>query len=221
MQALDWATVASLATAAGTLVLAAATFASVRASGRAARIAEESLLTSVRPLLMPSHLQDVSQKVGFADGHWVQLPGGAAVAERGEHAIYLAISLRNAGNGIAVLDGWRLEEQTEPGAAGRPRLEDFRRLTRDLYVPAGETGFWQGAIRDEDDPQWSSACERIERGEPIVVDLLYGDHHGGQRVVSRFRVVGRRHEDGEEGQTPHGRLVIVARHWNVDRPDPR
>jgi hypothetical protein len=50
----DWASIASLATAAGTLVLAVATFAAVRSANRAARVAEQSLLVNLRPLLVPS-----------------------------------------------------------------------------------------------------------------------------------------------------------------------
>ena len=46
MTAADWATVASLATALGTLVLAVATFSAVRSGNRTARAAELSLLTS-------------------------------------------------------------------------------------------------------------------------------------------------------------------------------
>jgi hypothetical protein len=54
--------------------------------------------------------------------------------------------------------------------------------------------------------------ERIAAPERVVVDLLYGDHHGGQRVISRFSLLLR--GDGHW-------LATVARHWNVDRPDPR
>src|SRR5215469_7383581 len=50
----DWASIASLATAAGTLVLAVATFAAVRSTNRAARAAEQSLLVGLRPLFAPS-----------------------------------------------------------------------------------------------------------------------------------------------------------------------
>jgi len=39
----DWATIASVGTAAGTLVLAGATYSAVRSSNRSARIAERSL----------------------------------------------------------------------------------------------------------------------------------------------------------------------------------
>ena len=47
MTSADWATVASLATALGTLVLAVATFSAVRSGNRTARAAELSLLTGV------------------------------------------------------------------------------------------------------------------------------------------------------------------------------
>jgi hypothetical protein len=57
----DWPTIASLATAGGTLVLAVATFSSVRAGQRSTRIAERStgiaeraLLIGMRPVLVPS-----------------------------------------------------------------------------------------------------------------------------------------------------------------------
>jgi len=50
----DWATIASFATAVGTLVLAVATFSSVRSANRSARIAERSFLIGLRPSLAPS-----------------------------------------------------------------------------------------------------------------------------------------------------------------------
>jgi hypothetical protein len=42
----DWVTISSLATAGGTLVLAVATFSSVRSANRSARVAERSLLAA-------------------------------------------------------------------------------------------------------------------------------------------------------------------------------
>ena len=77
----DWVTISALATAGGTLVLAVATFSSVRSANRAARAAERSLLAGLRPVLMPSRLQDPPQKVSFADQHWVQIGGGQAAFE--------------------------------------------------------------------------------------------------------------------------------------------
>ena len=46
----------------------------------------------------------------------------------------------------------------------------------------------------------------------MMVDLLYGDQEGGQRVISRYGLIPR--DDG-------GWIVAAARHWNVDRTDPR
>jgi hypothetical protein len=210
--AADWVTISSLATGAGTLVLAVATFASVRSANRAARVAEDSLLASVRPLLLPSRQGDEPLKVGFADNHWVRVAGGAGTVEVTDDAVYLAMSLRNAGNGIAVLDGWRIERAAGFGLAERPELTDFRHLTRDLYIASGDVYFWQGAIRDRQDPARQVIADRLAAGDRIVIDLLYSDQHGGQRVISRFSLLPR----GDDGF-----ILSLSRQWNVDRPDPR
>src|SRR2546423_14417286 len=99
----DWVTISALATAGGTLVLAGATFASVRSANRAARVAEQSLLVNLRPLLIPSRLEDAPQKVGFAEGKWIRVSGGCGATEVTDEAIYLTISIRNVRLGIAVL----------------------------------------------------------------------------------------------------------------------
>jgi hypothetical protein len=62
---ISWDTVASAATAFGTLVLALATFSVVRSGRRSARATETALLAGIRPLLLPSHRDDPDQKVGF------------------------------------------------------------------------------------------------------------------------------------------------------------
>ena len=74
----DWVTISSLATAGGTLVLAAATFASVRSGNRSARIAERALQVGMRPLLTPSRLEDPLVKVMWVDGHHSRIDGGRA-----------------------------------------------------------------------------------------------------------------------------------------------
>ena len=84
----NWVTISGLATAGGTLVLAGATFASVRSATRAARVAENSMLAGLRPLLMPSRLTDAPQKVGFVD-KWFSAPGGGGVAEATDEVVYL------------------------------------------------------------------------------------------------------------------------------------
>lgn len=208
----DWVTISALATAGGTLVLALATFASVRSANRAARVAERSLLVGLRPLLMPSRLEDPAQKVGFADEHFVVVPGGGGSAEVTDSAIYLVMSVRNAGNGIAVLHGWRFHPDFNPGRENSP-LRDFRRLTRDIYVAAGDVGFWQGAFREPATPEFAEAAAAITERRRLVIELLYGDHEGGQRTISLFSLQPR--SDGT------GWFVSVARHWNMDRADPR
>jgi hypothetical protein len=207
----DWTTVSALATGGGTLVLALATFASVRSANRAARAAERSLQAGLRPLLVPSRLDDGSQKVFFQGGDYVLVGGGRAIAQERDGAILLAASLRNAGNGLAVLHGWRFYPGDIRGDH-RPGPDDFRNLTRDLYVPAGDTGFWQGAYRDPGQPDYEEARQAIKDGVPLTVDLLYGDNEGGQRVISRY--VLRRASDDTY-------ISSAIRHWNVDRPDPR
>src|ERR1700686_2476238 len=103
--ATDWSTISSLVTGAGTLVLAIATFASVRSSNRSARIAEAALQEQRRPVLVPSRLEDPVQKLMFVEGHWVSTAGGRAAVEHVDGRVYLAISLRNVGSGIGVCQG--------------------------------------------------------------------------------------------------------------------
>ena len=211
MTAMEWATIASLATAAGTLVLAMATFAAVRSANQAARTAEHSLLAALRPLFVPSRLQDDAQKVLFVDGKWLRVPGGCAAVEAENGVIYLGASLRNVGSGIGIIHGWRYYPQWDP-VRPRPRLDEFHPQTRDLYLPPGDIGFWQAAFRDQDDPQYDEACKAVTSRGQMTIDLLYGDHEGGQRVITRFGLMPR---DGEAW------LLTAGRYWNVDRPDPR
>jgi hypothetical protein len=207
-----WVTLSSLATAGGTLILSIATFASVRSANRTARAAEQSLLVGLRPVLMQSRLQDPPEKVGFADSHWVQVPAAHCTAEATAEAVYLAMALRNVGSGLAVLHGWRFYPERMTGVSSHSDPNDFRRLTRDLYVPAGDTGFWQGAFRDPAEPEFAAAHAVITARGPFMVELLYGDHEGGQRVITRFSLTQR--DDGTW-------LAAVVRHWNIDRRDPR
>jgi hypothetical protein len=209
----DWVTISSLATAGGTLVLAVSTFASVRSANRAARAAERSLLAGLRPLLMPSRLEDPQQKIGFVDGVWLVAPGGGGAAQATDEAVYMGFGVWNAGSGIAVLHGWYFNFAASLGTdATHAPLENFHSLTRDLYIPSRDIGFWQGAFRDPTSADFSAATAAIEARERMVIDVLYGDHEGGQRVVTRFLMTPRQDD---------GWLVGVGRHWNIDRPDPR
>jgi hypothetical protein len=150
--AVDWATVASLATAAGTLVLAVATFSAVRSSNRSARIAETALQEQRRPVLAPSRFGDPTQKIMFLEGNWVSAAGGRAAVQHADGIVYLAIGLRNVGSGIAVCQGWSVRPEPDPTSnVPHAPLEEFRLQSRDLYVSAGDIGMWQGALRHPDD----------------------------------------------------------------------
>ena len=107
----DWATLAEVGTAAGTLVLAGATFSAVRSANRTAKVAERSLLVGLRPVLMPSRPEDPTEPVQFADGRVLPVDAGLALVHQFDRVIYLAIPLRNVGAGIAVLRGYRLEPE--------------------------------------------------------------------------------------------------------------
>jgi hypothetical protein len=206
----DWVTISSLATAGGTLVLAVATFASVRSANRSARIAELSVSASLRPLLMPSRLDDPPQKVGFRDGKWLRVEGGSGAAEVSDQAVYIVLSLRNVSTGTAVLHGWWVAEHLPIDTP--PPLEEMTRLTRDIFVPAGDIGFWQGSFRDPSNDSFQEARRLVEQRKDIGVAVMYGDLEGGQRTITRFAMIPR--PDG-------GWLVSAGRVWNVDRPAPR
>ena len=211
----DWATISSMATAGATLVLAVGTFASVRSANKAARTAERALLAGLRPVLVPSRLEDPPDKISWANNHWTRLTGGRASIELVDGHIYLAMSLRNVGSGIAVLQGWHPAMEWDPGGS-HAELDQFRRQGRDLFVAAGGLGFWQGAVRDSGDELHSSLTAAIQERRRFAIELLYSDHEGGQRTISLFSVTPR---DGADD--PEQWLCSVARHWNLDRPDPR
>ncbi|HEY5430418.1 MAG TPA: hypothetical protein VIK04_14980 [Solirubrobacteraceae bacterium] len=214
-----------MATAGGTLVLAVATFSSVRSSNRSARVAERSLLVGLRPVLIPSREGDPLERIRFGDQHILTVPGhGGAVQEKGG-VIYFAIALRNGGSGLAVLHGWRArarpdvardelrDRQRTAAAEQRPGLDDFRRQQLDLYIPAGDTGYWQGAMRDPDEPGYQEVSAAVRAGAPVQVDLLSGDHEGGQRTIVRFVV--------SPWPETEGRRAFTIRYWNVDSDSPR
>src|SRR4030081_2340516 len=215
----DWPTIASLATAGGTLVLAVATFSSVRAGQRSTRIAERStgiaeraLLIGIRPVLVPSRGTDPLETVRFVDGRRVSVQGGKAAVERDGENYYFVIPLRNVGTGLAVLQSWHIVVLEPRPDTGHPKPEEFRPQTLDLYIPAGDTGFWQGAVREPDDPFREGLQEASLTGEMLTVDLLYGDHEGGQLTISRFILTP---EDDDQWRCGG------VRHWALDGIDPR
>jgi hypothetical protein len=201
-----------MATAAGTLVLAVATFGSVRASKRSTELAERSLLAGVRPLLIPSREDDPSERVRFGDGYTLDVPGHGGIVDFHEGNLYLGMALRNGGAGLAVIHGWQVSVGRPLAHMAQPDPDTFRPQSRDMYVPAGDTGFWQGAIRDREDPVFEPVREASEADGLVMVDLLYGDFQGGQRTITRFRLS---HRPGE------GPRCEVLRVWVLEGIDPR
>jgi hypothetical protein len=209
--ALSWPTIASLATAAGTLILAVATFASVRSANRSARVAELALQEQRRPVVVQSRLDDPVQKIMFVDGHWVHVSGSGGVVEQLEGNVYLAMSLRNVGAGIGVLQGWTARVGLDTSVEHAPE-HSFRGQTRDLYIPAGDVGMWQGALRDASTEAYAAIGRAAAARETISIELLYSDQVGGQRTITRFQVV----PVGEDRWT-----VSMGRHWYLDQAGPR
>jgi len=213
----DWATISSLATAGGTLVLAIATFSSVRSANRSARTAERALQVGLRPVLMPSRFDDPKMKITWREGQHTLVQGGRASVEENGGDVFLAISLRNVGAGIAVLQGWQVTPRGRPAPGepvsfpDRPDPGEFRRQGRDLYVPAGDVSFWQGRVVGADE-DYAAIHDSIAMEQPLGVYLWYSDHEGGQSAVSLFLL-----DPASDTQW----LCSVVRHWNLDRPDPR
>lgn len=208
----NWETISALATAGGTLVLAAATFSAVRSSNRSARIAEEALRAGLRPLLVPSLSTDPPQKILWQDRHVARLEGGRAIAERVGDVIYLAIGMRNLGSGIALLDAWWPHSDLAYGTTPPVEPERFRRLGIDLYIASGGSGYWESALRDPNEDVFAAMAATIAARDPFTIDVLYGDQAGGQRTISRA-IVFPASDDGWYAQP--------SRHWHLDRPDPR
>jgi hypothetical protein len=212
--ATNWTTISSLATGVGTLVLAVATFASVRSANRSARVAEEALLEQRQPVFSTSRFDDPAQKVYFVDQQWLKVEGGRGAAVYANGNVYLALGLRNVGAGIGVCQSWAVCTGLQ-SAARSPQPRDasaYRAQTRDLFIPPGDIGVWQGAIREADDPDYGSLVEAIQARDGITIELLYSDQIGEQRTITRFALV------------PAGTdmwFATSSRHWFLDRAGPR
>jgi len=76
-------------------------------------------------------------------------------------------------------------------------------------VPAGDVSFWQAAVRDTSDPLYGPLREAIEAGTSLGVDILYGDHEGGQRTITRFHLTRRSHA---ADQDPWLWICATSRH---------
>jgi hypothetical protein len=213
-----WVTLADIGTAAGTLVLAITTFVAVRASVRSTRIAERALLAGQRPVLAPAGPDDPAESVQFADGRVFPTGNGLALVRQEAEVIYLAIPLRNVGAGVAMLRGYRLEGELgsnvahDPRGAARhlrgdpaPQSQAFSPQQRDLLISTSRIGFWQAAVRDPAIPLYKEIAQAIETRGRVMVDVLYGDHEGGQPAITRFVLL----PEGDAWRCD------AVRHWSV------
>ena len=100
----------------------------------------------MRPVLVSSRPEDPAQRVGFGDQVVLEVPGSQGVARVADGRVYMSVSLRNVGTGLALLHGWH--PRTDGIRLGDPILhapvEEFRRLSRDLYIAPNDFGFWPG-----------------------------------------------------------------------------
>jgi hypothetical protein len=207
----DTATIASLATAAGTLVLAVATFASTRSANHSARIAERALDLNLRPVLIPAHEWEPTERITFND-QIIELRSGYAAVEERDGNLYFAAQLRNVGAGIGVLTSWKVK--ADPNLPVLSQLVDppdpthFVAQLRSLYVPAGDVGYWQGAIRDGDTDRGDADAIRraIAAGDRIALFLRYGDQDGGHDTITRYSIT-----PDQDGNW----LIGIARHWTL------
>lgn len=209
----DWVTISSLGTAGGTLVLAVATYGAVRSSNRSARTAEEALREQRRPVIVPSRLDDPLQKIMFGDRRWVEAQGGRAAIEHDNGIVYMALSLRNVGAGLGVLRGWHVLSEGTPSSGDHTPIEGFRAQQRDLLIPPGDIGLWQGALRDATEDLHAATAAKVAGRDLFSIDLLYSDQLDEQRSISRFSIA-----PASEGETW---MASLTRHWDLSHPGAR
>ena len=77
------------------------------------------------------------------------------------------MSLRNVGAGIGVCQGWGVRAGLTRNTVDHFPEDELRPQTRDLYIPAGDVGLWQGAIRERSDPAHDEVARAISQHEPI------------------------------------------------------
>ena len=195
-----WGTWAEVGTALGTLGLAGATFSSVRSSSRTARIAERALLASQRPVLAPSG-PGRSRRSGAVRGRAGLRPPRRQTARRTSRAGSSTWPSRSAtlGRESRCSRAYHLQAESadhvarDPKGVARhrrgdtpPGITSFAPQQRDLLISTGRVGFWQAALRDPGAPLFAATAEALDTAGRITVDILYGDHEGGQPTITRL-----------------------------------
>ena len=64
--------------------------------------------------------------------------------------------------------------------------DEFRPHTRDLYIPAGDIGMWQGAIRHPEDPLRAAIAEAIDELGTDLIGRRLMDEHDGWPAYAKF-----------------------------------
>jgi hypothetical protein len=122
-----------------------------------------------------------------------------------------------------VLTSWLVEVGPETPASSRsslsgrgalssfdppPQFENFVLQQRSLYVPAGDVGYWQGAIRecDTDRGDGEALRQAVESGSRLTLYLRYADQDGGHDTVTRYTL-----STDENGDWLFG----IGRHWSL------
>ena len=169
----------------------------------------------LRPVLVSSRLEDPVQKMRWIGDHWSRVGGSQASVEVGrrEHVHRGLAAQRGPGwrccsAGVLIEGAYTDVPHADPGAV--PDAD------RDLLA-SGDVGFWQAAIRDTAEPGYAGLSRAIPEMQPFTLELLYGDHEGGQRTITRFGLVAARIGDGDDLRW----FPSTERHWPLDRPDPR
>jgi hypothetical protein len=92
-----------------------------------------------------SRLEDPEQELQFTEGTLLAVRGGEAALKVSDDAIYMAVSVRNVGTGLAVLLGWHVQVGVQL-ARSHPPLDEFAGQRRDIYVPTGDVEGGQRVI---------------------------------------------------------------------------
>ncbi len=118
-------------------------------------------MAGLRPLLVPSKLDDPHQKIGFVDDKWV-MARAVVASPRWEKTQSTSRSLSET----SVPESLSSTAGASFRAAGSKTHTGSLRTSRDsraTYVPVGDVGFWQGAFRDPAEPEFRGCREAIER----------------------------------------------------------
>ena len=150
-------------------------------------------------MLTTPRRDDPALEVQFADGRVFETGWGDALVRCETGIIYLALHLRNGGAGVAHLAGYRLEPESAPSVTDDPRglarhrrgdpapePSAFTEQQRDLYITAGDLGFWQAALRDPTAELYTAMSGAVTSLGRVTIDVLYGDIEDGQSTITRF-----------------------------------